>query len=45
MWYFLGDLIYAVARIWRGDSEIRDRSPMISGSEFDCDSLRFVVRR
>ena len=44
MWDFLGDLIYAVASIWRADSEIRDRSPMISGSEFDRDSRRFVAR-
>lgn len=44
MWNLLGDLIYAVARIWRIDSEMRDSSPLISGSEFDKHSRRFVAR-
>ena len=36
------DLIYAVARIWQIDSEMRDNSPMVSGSAFDRRSRLFV---
>ena len=44
MWDFIGELIFAVAQIWKTDSEIRDRSPMTAGSEFDKESRRFVAR-
>jgi hypothetical protein len=44
MWGFLGDLIYAVARIWRTDSEMRDSGGLTTGSEFDKQSRRFVAR-
>jgi hypothetical protein len=44
MWDFLFDLISALATIWRTDSEIRDQSPMTTGSQFDRDSRRFVAR-
>jgi len=43
MWDFIGSLIEMVARIWVTDSEIRDESPMTSGSEFDKESRRFVA--
>ena len=44
MWDFLGDLIYALVRIWRVDSELRDQSSMTRGSEFDRQSRGFVAR-
>ena len=39
----IGQLIHLVASIWRTDSEMRDRSPMTAGSQFDRDSRRFVA--
>ena len=41
---FLGDLLQAIVRIWRTDSEMRDSSAMTAGSEFDKQSRRFVAR-
>ena len=38
----LGDIIELVARIWRADSEIRDRS-LLGESELDKRSRRFVA--
>jgi hypothetical protein len=39
----LGDLIELVCRIWKADSEIRDRS-LLGESEFDRQSRRSVAR-
>ena len=44
MWSFLADLIYLIASVWMKDTEIRDQSPFITGSEFDRDGRRFVAR-
>lgn len=44
MWEFLAELIGAVAQIWWTDSEMRNRDPLTSGSEFDRQSRRFVAR-
>lgn len=40
---FIEYLIEFVARLWYTDSEIRDQSPMTSGSQFDKESRRFVA--
>jgi hypothetical protein len=40
---FIGRLIHLVASIWHTDSDMRDRSPMTAGSQFDRDSRRFVA--
>lgn len=40
---FIAHLIEFVARIWHTDSEMRDRSAMTAGSQFDRDSRRFVA--
>jgi len=44
MWDLLADLIHLVAQVWWADSEMRNRSPLSSGSEFDRQSRRFVAR-
>ena len=43
-WRIIGYLIWLVATIWEADSQIRDNSPMTTGSEFDKESRRFVAR-
>jgi hypothetical protein len=46
MWSFLeiiGDLISLVVNIWEADSDIRRKSPLTYGSEFDKQSRRFVA--
>ena len=39
----IAHLIEFVARIWYTDSQMRDGSPMTSGSQFDRESRRFVA--